>query len=117
MTNDLVDPVSKEPDFKYCAVEVAKYVKPKQKILIIGAGAAAYRFIQTYREKNETDELHVFSKEKDPFYNRVLLQEYVSEELSWEALEKLKKGELEKSDMTLRTRSGVTQIDRKNKNV
>ena len=117
LTNDLVDPVSKEPDFKYCAVEVAKYVKPKQKILIIGAGAAAYRFIQTYREKNETDELHVFSKEKDPFYNRVLLPEYVSEELSWEALEKLKKGELEKLDITLHSGLGVTQIDRKNKTV
>ncbi|MCM4153114.1 NAD(P)H-nitrite reductase [Arenibacter sp. N53] len=117
LTNDLVDPVSKEPDFKYCAVEVAKYVKPKQKIMIIGAGAAAYRFVQTYREKNEVDELHVFSKEKDPFYNRVLLPEYVSEELTWEALEKLKKGELQKLDISLHSGTGVTQIDRINKTV
>ncbi|MGY8913582.1 MAG: molybdopterin-dependent oxidoreductase, partial [Flavobacteriales bacterium] len=84
ITNDLVDPVSKEPDFKYCAVEVVKYEKPKQKIIVVGAGAAAYRFVQSYRDKNEIDELHVFSKEKEPFYNRVLLPEYVSEELSWE---------------------------------
>lgn len=117
ITNDLIDPVSKEPDFKYCAVSVEKYLKPKQKILIIGAGAAAYRFVQTYREKNEIDELHVFSKEDDPFYNRVLLPEYVSEELSWKALEKLKKGELQKLKVHLHSGVGISKIDAKNKMV
>ncbi len=115
LTNDIVDPISKEPDFKYCAVQVEKYVKPKQKIIIIGAGAAAYRFIQSYREKNRADELHVFSKEKDPFYNRVLLPEYVSDELSWEALEKLKKGELSKLDVELHSGIGITKVDDANK--
>lgn len=117
LTNDLVDPVSKEPDFKYCAVQVEKYIKPRQKIVIIGAGAAAYRFVQSYRSRNETDELHVFSKEEHPFYNRVLLPEYVSEELSWEALEKLKKGELEKLDIHLHPSLGITAIDKANKQV
>ncbi|SDE74076.1 ferredoxin-nitrate reductase [Cellulophaga baltica] len=115
LTNDIVDPVSKEPDFKYCAVQVAKYVKPKQKVVIIGAGAAAYRFIQSYREKNDVDELHVFSKEQDPFYNRVLLPEYVSDELSWAALEKLKKGELKKLDVVLHPGVGISQIEDKEK--
>ena len=117
LTSDLVDPVSKEPDFKYCAVQVEKYVKPEQKIIVIGAGAAAYRFIQTYRERNKKDELHVFSKERDPFYNRVLLPEYVSDELSWKALEKLKKGELRKLEVTLHPGIGITQIDATNKKV
>jgi len=37
--------------------------------------------------------LHVFFQKKGyHFINRLLLPEYVSEELSWEALEKLKKG-------------------------
>lgn len=115
LTNDLVDPVSKEPDFKYCAVEVEKYVKPRQKIVLVGAGAAAYRFVQTYRGKNETDELHVFSREQDPFYNRVLLPEYVSNELSWDALEKLKKGELRKLDIRLHPGIGIRSIDKENK--
>ncbi|PCJ82552.1 MAG: NAD(P)H-nitrite reductase [Bacteroidetes bacterium] len=115
ITNDLVDPVSKEPDFKYCAVAVKKYVKEKQKVVIIGAGAAAYRFVQSYREKNEVDELHVFSKEKDPFYNRVLLPEYVSEELTWEALEKFKKGEIEKLRLDLYSGVGVIAMDRERK--
>jgi len=117
ITNDLVDPVSKEPDFKYCAVQVEKYVKPKQKIVVVGAGAAAYRFVQSYRAKNETDELHVFSKEKDPFYNRVLLPEYVTEELSWAALEKLKKGELEKLDVTMHPGLGIHSINKEKKEV
>ena len=115
ITSDLVDPVSKEPDFKYCAVQVEKFVKPKQKIIVIGAGAAAYRFIQSYREKNENDSLHVFSKEKDPFYNRVLLPEYVSDELSWESLEKLKKGELNKLNVTLHPGIGISNVDEKSK--
>ncbi|MEB8346497.1 molybdopterin-dependent oxidoreductase [Flavobacteriaceae bacterium KMM 6898] len=115
ITNDLVDPVSKEPDFKYCAVEVVKYEKPKQKIIVVGAGAAAYRFVQSYRDKNERDELHVFSKEKEPFYNRVLLPEYVSEELSWEALEKLKKGELQNLNINLYPGVGILTIDKEHK--
>ena len=68
----LVDPVSKEPDFKFAVIQVQKYEKPFEKIIIAGAGAAAYRFICTYRSINTTDEIQVFSKEKDPFYNRVL---------------------------------------------
>ena len=111
LTNDIVDPVSKEPDFKYCAVQVEKFVKPVQKIIVIGAGAAAYRFIQSYREKNKKDELHVFSKEKDPFYNRVLLPEYVSDELSWEALEKLKSGELQKLNVNLHSGIGISDVN------
>ncbi|NDV16713.1 molybdopterin-dependent oxidoreductase [Muricauda sp. TY007] len=117
LTNNIVDPVSKEPDFKYCAVQVEKYKKPQQKIVVVGAGAAAYRFIQTYREKNRTDEIHVFSKEEHPFYNRVLLPEYVNEELSWEALQKLKQGELEKLKVTLYPNNGVKDINAKKKTV
>ncbi|MEM9001746.1 MAG: molybdopterin-dependent oxidoreductase [Bacteroidota bacterium] len=110
LTNDLVDPISKEPDFKYCAVRVEKYKKPLQKVIIIGAGAAAYRFMQTYRENNEVDELHVFSREEYPFYNRVLLPEYVNEELPWEALQKIKQGELEKLGVTLYQNNGIAEI-------
>ncbi len=117
LTNDIVDPISKEPDFKFCAVQVEKYKKPRQKIVIVGAGAAAYRFVQTYREKNRTDEFHVFSKEEHPFYNRVLLPEYVNEELPWESLQKLKRGELEKLKVALYPKNGIQSIDTKGKMV
>ncbi|MGF1637974.1 MAG: molybdopterin-dependent oxidoreductase [Cyclobacteriaceae bacterium] len=117
LTGNAIDPVSKQPDFKYSAVEVSKFKKPKQKIVIIGAGAAAYRFINTYREINQTDEIHVFSQEKYPFYNRVLLPEYVSQHKSWEDLQKFKAGEMEKMDIHLYVKNGIASIDKANKAV
>ncbi|MET1258222.1 molybdopterin-dependent oxidoreductase [Flagellimonas sp. DF-77] len=110
LTGELIDPISKEPDFKYSAVQVEKYRKPAEKIVVVGAGAAGYRFIQSFREKNEVDTIEVFSKEKYPFYNRVLLPEYVNEDLPWEALQKLKKGELEKLDVLLHSENGISSI-------
>jgi len=55
--------------------------------------------------------------EKDPFYNRVLLPEYVSDELSWEALEKLKNGELQKLNVHLHPGIGIINIDETLKSV
>ena len=115
LTTDIIDPISKEPDFKFSAVEVSKYVKPKQKICIIGAGTAAYRFIQTYREYNTEDEILVFSKEPYPFYNRVLLPEYVSEELSWEQLQKMREGSMESLKVTLFKSNPIQEINREEK--
>ncbi|WP_396601371.1 molybdopterin-dependent oxidoreductase [Algibacter sp. R77976] len=110
LTNTHIDPVSKEPDFKYTRVSVAKYKKAVDKIIVVGAGAAAFRFIQNYREQNETDEIHVFSKEPNLFYNRVLLPEYVTEELSWEQLLKIKEKELSKLNIHLHPETYITEI-------
>ncbi|MBD8487970.1 molybdopterin-dependent oxidoreductase [Echinicola sp. CAU 1574] len=118
ITGNAIDPVSKQPDFKYSAVQVIRYVKPKQKILIVGAGAAAYRFINSYREFNEEDEIHVFSKEKHPFYNRVLLPDYVNRHKAWEDLLKFKNAEeMDKLNITLFVENGIESIDRSNKTV
>jgi len=117
LTNTLIDPISKTPDYKYSAVEVVKYQKVKQKICIVGAGAAAYRFAKSYRDHNEEDELLVFSKEKNPFYNRVLLPEYVSDELTWEELEKVKKEELDKLNLQLFSEVSVTKVDKEKKRI
>ena len=111
LTNTLVDPVSKEPDFKFTTVSVTKYVKPFQKIAIIGAGAASFRFIQNYRELNTTDEIIVFSNENNPFYNRVLLPEYVTAELSWENLLKIKDEALSKLNITMKSGVGADSIN------
>ena len=111
LTNTLVDPQSKEPDFKYTTVSVTKYKKPVEKIIVIGAGAAAFRFIQNYREHNESDSISVFSKELHPFYNRVLLPEYVTEELTWEQLQKIKEHELKKLKINLQTGLSIEKID------
>lgn len=115
LTNTLVDPISKEPDFKFTTVSVSKYKKPVEKIIIVGAGAASFRFIQNYRDFNEKDEIHVFSKEPNLFYNRVLLPEYVTEELTWEQLLKIKKVELDKLNVTLHPENSISKIDKLNK--
>ncbi|WP_435139826.1 molybdopterin-dependent oxidoreductase [Formosa sp. A9] len=115
LTHTIVDPVSKEPDFKYTRVSVAKYKKEKEKIIVVGAGAAAFRFIQNYREHSETDEIVVFSKENNPFYNRVLLPEYVTEELTWEQLLKIKEKELAKLKISLLADTYIVEIDRENR--
>ena len=115
LTNTIVDPQSKEPDFKFTTVSVKKYKKQFEKIIIVGAGAAAFRFVQNYRDFNDKDEIHVFSKEPNLFYNRVLLPEYVTEELSWQQLLKIKKQELDKLNIKLHPETSISKIDTESK--
>ncbi len=117
LTNKLLDPKSKEPDFKFCAVQVKKYHKPKQKIIIIGAGAAAFGFVKSYREQNQTDEIEVFSKEIFPFYNRVMLPDYISGHQSWEQLVKMKIEEFEAHNIKVNCGVGIEQINTSQKTV
>ncbi|MHC0441555.1 molybdopterin-dependent oxidoreductase [Flavobacterium sp. 3-210] len=118
LTNNVVDPISKEPDFKYTTVSITKYVKPFQKIAIVGAGAASFRFIQNYREFNTTDEIIVFSNEVNPFYNRVLLPEYMTGEFSWEQLLKVKDGEaFSKLKITMKAGVAIEKLDPNKKTI
>ncbi len=113
LTNTFVDPTSKEPDFKFTTVSIEKYIKPFEKIAVVGAGAAAFRFIQNYREINTTDEIIVFSNEENPFYNRVLLPEYVTAELTWEQLLKIKDEALGKLNITMKTQVSIDKVNTK----
>jgi len=117
LTGSLIDPISKEPDFKFSAVEVTKYQKNKQKIVIIGAGAGACRFVSYYREINTTDEIHVFSKEVFPFYNRVMLPDYISGTLPWQKLVKLSSEESDGLGIKLYQGNSIVAIDKENKTV
>ncbi len=117
LTHTAIDPQSKEPDLKFTSVSVKKYKKPVEKIIVVGAGAAAFRFIQNYREFNEQDDIHVFSKESDVFYNRVLLPEYITEALSWEQLLKIKQSELNKLSIKIHPQTLINNIDLKHKKV
>ena len=117
VTSDLVDPISKEPDFKFASVEVTRYKKPVEKIIVVGAGAAGYRFLVSYRAMNEEDSIEVFSKEKDPFYNRVLLPEYVNETLSWQRLQKFADGEFDALNVKIHLENEIVSIDRSKKTV
>ncbi|MEO6499526.1 MAG: FAD-dependent oxidoreductase, partial [Mucilaginibacter sp.] len=117
LTSDTVDPISKEPDFKYCAVNVVKFTKPKQRIVVIGAGAGAYGFVKSYRELNIDDEIIIFSKENHPFYNRVMLPDYISGEQSWDQLVKMKDSEEPAYQIQLLRGVSVETVNREDKYV
>ncbi|SEW54065.1 nitrate reductase [Chitinophaga arvensicola] len=115
LTSQLLDPISKQPDFKYAAVQVERYRKPVQKIIVIGAGAGACGFVKSYRELNTDDEIVVFSKENLPFYNRVMLPDYISGTQQWKQLIKMTRAEEAEYNITLHRGVSITQIDRPNK--
>jgi len=115
LTNNLVDPISKEPDFKFSAVQVRRYQKPKQKIIVVGAGAGAFGFVKTYRALNSEDEIEIFSKENFPFYNRVMLPDYISGVQQWHHLVKMKDDEEEDFNIKLHRGVSIEHIDRNNK--
>jgi len=117
LTNSLVDPRSKEPDFKFSAVQVSIYKKPFEKIIVVGAGSAGLGFINAYRTLNQEDEIHVFSKEIYPFYNRVLLPDYISGSQSWEQLVKLREDQFEENNIIVHKGISIVHIDRKNKTI
>lgn len=117
LTSLTVDPYSKQPDFKYSAVEVTKFSKPKSKICIVGAGAAAFQFIKSYRERNDLDELTVFSKEDTPFYNRVMLPDYISGEKNWKNLLKYDQEAGDILDCNIVTGVAIEEINRKTKTI
>ncbi|RZK68719.1 MAG: DUF520 family protein [Pedobacter sp.] len=117
LTNNLVDPISKEPDFKYSAVEVKLYKKERQKIIVIGAGAGACGFVKSYRALNTEDEIEIFSKENFPFYNRVLLPDYIIGTLPWQSL--IKMSDVEELDYRIKLHRGLSieKINKEDKTV
>lgn len=117
LTNNLVDPISKEPDFKFSAVRVRKYRKAKERIVVVGAGAGAYGFVQSYRAVNREDEIIIFSKEDFPFYNRVMLPDYISGVQRWEQLIKMTDEEEPAYNIRLWRGVSIEKIDREQKYV
>ncbi len=117
LTNNLVDPISKEPDFKFSIVQVKAYKKPLQKIIVIGAGAGACGFVKSYRALNTADDIKVFSKENFPFYNRVMLPDYISGAQQWQQLVKMTDEEENNFNIRLYRGVSVETIDRENKTI
>jgi ferredoxin-nitrate reductase len=117
LTHNLVDPVSKEPDFKFSAVQVRLYKKAKQKVIVIGAGAGACGFVKSYRAINTEDEIEIFSKENFPFYNRVLLPDYINGSLSWNSLVKMTDDEEYDYRIKLHRGVSIVQINKESKTV
>ncbi len=111
------DPVSKEPDLKFTAVEVERLRTPKRKILVVGAGAAALAFLRAYRQDNGEDEIAVFSKEEVPFYDRVRLPGVVESEVDWQSLVVSSRDELESLGVQVFSQRAVVEVARASKRV
>ncbi|WDE95510.1 molybdopterin-dependent oxidoreductase [Lentisphaera profundi] len=117
LTSDIIDPISKEPDFKFSAVKVQALSKKKRKIVLVGAGAAALEFIHSYRKVNEDDEIHVFGREPHLFYNRVLLPDYINNEKSWEAILLSEAQELTKLKVNYHQGNAIEKVSPESKKI
>jgi ferredoxin-nitrate reductase len=117
LTEARVDPLSKQPDLKYQAVEVRLHRPPPRQILVVGAGAASAQFVRTLAGEGTAHRVIVLSKEADSYYNRVQLPHYLEGTHSWESLASL--GADERRTLGVEVKEGVevVSIDRESRNV
>jgi ferredoxin-nitrate reductase len=117
LTGTVVDPRSKEPDFKYAAVRIGPAKAPARSVLVIGAGAAALQFVKAYREQGGAGTLTVLGNERTGFYNRIQLPHYISGGRAWESLANCTEEELAALHVRLETGVTAARIDRTLKRV
>jgi ferredoxin-nitrate reductase len=112
LTSLLVDPISKEPDFKFSAVNVEKVTRQVRTLVLIGGGAASLEFIHQYREKNKDDRIVIFGKEPHLFYNRILLPDYINDDKDWSSMLLSEEEELARLGVTFHCGVAIDKIDR-----
>lgn len=110
LTSPLVDPRSKEPEFKFAAVAVMRVPSVRRRVLVVGGGTAALAFVQSLRERCADDEIVVFGGEPDGFYNRILLPDLISGECSWTSMQTATLDYLEKSQITFHPGRAITAL-------
>ena len=111
LTQTKVDPFSKQPNFKFSAVQVEPVAMAAHKVIVIGAGAGSAEFVQQYRAANPLAQIEVFSKEPHPFYNRILLPDYLSGHKGWSDLQVLSAEDLHQLNITVHAGVGIERID------
>ena len=119
-TNPSFDPVSKEPDLKFSAAEVAAWVPEPQRLVVIGGGAATWGLLEHHLAASLRDTIQVFGDEPLPFYDRVQLPHLVDGSRLWESVVKGDARSLaERSDgrFTFVPGVAITSIDRKAKEI
>ena len=84
-------------------------------VCVVGAGPAALAFVREYRAHNRDDRIRVLSAERELFYNRVLLVEYLAGKRHWAELQLTTAAELAELDLDLHPGAPVTAIDRDRK--
>lgn len=113
-TSDQVDPTSKEPDFKFAAVQLCAALPEPRKVLVIGAGAAALSFLNESASAGSRDEFTVLCAEEHAFYNRIFLPDYIS---GTRVFSDISQAEQVLGRVAVVTDARVTRIDRQAKSV
>ena len=80
------------------------------KIIIIGNGVGGTFTAQNIRRHNEDAEIHLYSKEKYPYYTRIKLPELISEKLSIDDLIVYDKAWHEKKSIRLHLNTKIAKI-------
>lgn len=111
LTETRIDPFSKQPNFKLSAVQVEPVVLSANKVIVIGAGAGSTEFIKQYRVANPLAQIEVFSKEVHPFYNRILLPDYLSGHKDWSDLQMLSETGWQDLNVTVHAGIGIKRIN------
>jgi ferredoxin-nitrate reductase len=78
VTSMRTDPVSRQPGFKYSAVEVCRYEKPVQRIVIVGEGEEIIAFLKHYRGLNTSDQIDWFCRGNAVFRPAALWSDYIT---------------------------------------
>nr|MBA3686387.1 molybdopterin-dependent oxidoreductase [Planctomycetota bacterium] len=117
LTSPTLDPVSKEPDLKYAAVQVRRHAPTRRRICIVGAGAAALGFIDAHHRWAKDDEIHVFGEEPEAIYNRVLLPHYIDGSLGWERLVRHDRATLAERGVIFHGGTRIAAIDRERRTI
>jgi ferredoxin-nitrate reductase len=112
LTSPRFDPLSKEPDLKYAAVQVVRFAPAARRVVIVGGGAAAHGFIEAHRAAGLGDSITVFGDEPQPLYNRVLLPHYISGASPWNDLVKATAEELGQRNVHFHPGVRITAINR-----
>ncbi len=111
-TSTRIDPVSKEPDLKFAAVQVAPVIAAPRRIVVIGAGSAALGLVDALRSHGRTDAITVLGDEPEPIYNRVALPHLIDGSRRWDQLVRADETALAGRGVTLLRGRKVVAIDR-----
>jgi ferredoxin-nitrate reductase len=111
-TSDRVDPVSKEPDLKYAAVQVEPAAAPPRRIVVVGGGAGALAFARRHRALSPADTITVLAGEGADLYDRVQLPAYIDGAKSWADLVRATAGGLADEGITVLAGRTAIALDR-----
>jgi len=88
-----------------------------EKYVIIGEGIAGATAAEEIREEDEEADIHVFTDENEPLYNRIMLKNYMKGSLPKQYTKVHDENWYESRDIELSLQTRVTDVDRERKTI